>query len=195
MKTGDTGKFEHGHLKQWLETTRCYLFADQEQLVDAAGKALLESMPGSHGAQDRFISRARGQLLRLLQSTVRRDQNPLQELEQAFYFQVSFISRHPDVPKRLLGWLSQDGDSRIRRRIQLVIGHYESRLCRTIDRARRQGLVSADIEPHAAASLFVAMIQSLALRMNTDLRQRESLLREATHVFALYRAGVLAASK
>lgn len=195
MNTGDTGKFEHAHLKQWLETTSHYLFADQEKLADAAGKALLEARLDSHGAQDRFISRARGRLLRLLKRTAQHDQNPLQELERAFYFQVSFISRHPDVPKRLLGWLSQGSDIRIRRRIQMVIGHYETRLCRMIDQAKRQGFIRANIDPRTAAGIFIGMIQGLALRMNANLRQRELLLREAFEMFALYRAGLASASK
>lgn len=195
MNISDTNKLEHAHLEQWLETTRHYLFADLESLADAAEKALLESKLDSHGAQGRFISRARGGLLRLLKCTAQHDQNPLQELERAFYFQVSFISRHPDVPKRLLGWLSQGSDTRIRRRIQMVIDHYESRLCRMIGRAKHQGLISTGIEPQTAASLFVGMIQGLALRMNAGLLQRELLLREAVEVFALYRAGMASPSK
>lgn len=195
MNTGNTDKFEHAHLEQWLETTRHYLFADQESLSDAAGKALLEPRLGSHGAQDRFISRARGSLLRLLKRTAMHDQNPLQELERAFYFQASFVSRHPDVPKRLLEWLSQGSDTRIRRRIQKVIGHYESRLCRMIAQAKRQGFIRADIDPYAAAGIFIGMIQSLALRLNVNLRQRELLLREAFENFSLYRAGMASASK
>jgi hypothetical protein len=39
------------------------------------------------------------------------------------------------------------------------------------------------------------MIQSLALRMNVNLRQRELLLREAFENFSLYRAGMASASK
>lgn len=195
MNISDTNKFEQAYLEQWLETTRHYLFADLESLADAAEKALLEPKLDSHGAQGRFISRARGGLLRLLKCTAQHDQNPLQELERAFYFQVSFISRHPDVPKRLLGWLSQDSDTRIRRRIQMVIDHYESRLCRMIGRAKCQGLIRADIEPQTAASLFVGMIQGLAIRMNAGLLQRELLLREAVEVFALYRAGMASPSK
>lgn len=195
MNTGDTNKFEHAYLEQWLKTTRHYLFADQESLSDAAGKALLEPRLGSHGSQDRFISRARGSLLRLLKRTAQHDQNPLQELERAFYFQASFVSRHPDVPKRLLEWLSQGSDTRIRRRIQKVIGHYESRLCRMIAQAKRQGFIRADIDPYAAAGIFIGMIQSLALRLNVNLRQRELLLREAFENFSLYRAGMASASK
>ena len=195
MNTYDPNNFEHAHLEQWLETTRHYLFVDQEGLTDMAGKALLEARLDSHGAQGRFISRARGKLLRLVKCVARHDQNPLQELERAFYFQASFVSRHPEVPKRLLGWLSQGSDIRIRRRIQMVIGHYESRLCQMIDQAKHQGLIRADIDPRTAASLFVGMIQGLALRMNANLRQRDLLLREAFEIFALYRAGMASAPK
>ncbi|MFZ3175842.1 MAG: hypothetical protein WA146_13175, partial [Thiobacillus sp.] len=93
------------------------------------------------------------------------------------------------------GWLSQGSDIRIRRRIQMVIGHYETRLCRMIGQSKQQGLIRADIDPRTAAGIFIGMIQGLALRMNANLRQRELLLREAFEMFALYRAGRASASK
>ncbi|MBA3058277.1 MAG: hypothetical protein KJ614_01765 [Gammaproteobacteria bacterium] len=194
MNTDETNKFKQTHLEKWHETTRYYLFADQESLADAAVKALLASKLDSHGAQDHLISRVRGRLLRLLTRAAQHDQNPLQELERGFYFQVWFISQHPDVSKRLLGWLSQGSDTRIRRRIQMVIDQYESRICRMMEQAKHQGLIRSDIEPHTAASLFIGMIQSLAIRMNTDFHQRELLLREAVEVFTLYRARMAAPS-
>lgn len=193
MNTGDTDHFEDAHLAQWLKTTRYYLFADQQRIAHVTERALLESKLDSHGAQDRFLSRARGSLLCLVKRTAQHDQNPLQELERAFHFQVSFIAQHPDIPKRLLGWLSENGDSRIRRRIQVVIDQYESRLCRMIGQAKHQGLIRADIEPHTAASILIGMIQGLALRMNADFRQRELMLREAFEGFAMYRAGMASA--
>lgn len=53
-----------GYLKQWLETTRRYLFSDPESLVDAEQNELIESTLDEHGARDRTISRARGRSLR-----------------------------------------------------------------------------------------------------------------------------------
>ncbi|HUW79497.1 MAG TPA: hypothetical protein VMV54_01230 [Acidocella sp.] len=190
MTTGNTSSFKSEHLKKWLETTCRYLFTDWESLADAVGKALPEPRLDSHGTQDRYISRARGSLLRLVKRTAQHARSPLQELECAFYSQASFIARHPDVPGRLLEWLSQAGDTRIRRRIQKTIGHYESRIYRTIDRARRQGDVRIDIDPHAAAGISIGMIQGLTLRMNVNLRQRELLLREVFENFSPYRAGM-----
>jgi hypothetical protein len=194
MNTCETGQLEPAHLAQWLETTRAYLFADRESLAAPNENALPQLRQDSHGAQDRLISRARGSVLRLLKRTPPHDRNPLQELERAFYFQASFVSQHPDIPKRLLGWLSQGGDTRIHRRIQKVINHYESRLCQMIAQAKQQGLIRPNIDPRTAAGLFIGMIQSLALKVNANLYQRERLLHEACEAFARYKAGMASLS-
>lgn len=195
MNTGDTNTFEQAHLEKWLETTRLYLFSALESHAGAAGKAPLAPKLDSHGAQDRFISRVRGRMLRLVKHTPQHDRNALRELERVFYFQALFVSRHPEVPRRLLGWLSQGSDTRIRRRVRKIIGHFESRLCRMIAQAKQQGCIRADIDPCAAAGVFIGMIQGLALRLNVNLRQREPLLREAFESFSVYRAGMVFASK
>lgn len=193
MNTSDTAYFDETHLAQWMNTTRHYLFTDKPCPANATKGVLPEPALVSHGAQDHFLSRARGDLLRLVKRTAPQPQNPLQELEHAFHSQALFIAQHPDIPKRLLGWLSQNGDSRIRRRIQKVIDQYEARLCRMIGRAKTQGLIRANIEPRTAASIFIGMIQGLALRMNANLCQRELMLREAFEGFAMYRAGMASA--
>ncbi len=195
MNNADSNTFKQAHLRAWLETTRAYVFSDQEGLGDATDAALHQPSLDSRGAQDRFISRARGRLLRLMKITAQRERNPLLELERAFNVQAAFIARHPDVPRRLLGWMSQGGDSRIQRRIRKVIGHYETRICRLIARARQQGYLRADIDPQAAADVFIGMIQSLALRLNLNPSQRERLLREACDRFSLFRTAMAAASR
>lgn len=194
MNTDVSKPFKQAHLRAWLETTRDYLFSDQQGLADATDAALPEPSLDSHGAQDRFVSRTRGHLLRLMKHTAQRDRNPLLELEHAFKVQAAFIARHPEIPGRLLGWMSQGGDSRLQRRIRKVIGHYESRISRLIARARQQGYLKPDIDPQAAAGVFIGMIQSLALRLNLNPSQRERLLREAHNRFSLFRTGMVAAS-
>lgn len=195
MNTDDTGTLEQSRLEQWLETTRLYLFANTGSPVDRAGNGPPEPKLDQHGAQDRFVARVRGQLLRFAKSAASNDGDPLQELERTFLSQVAYIAQYPDIPRRLLGWSAQGGNTRIRRRIQIIIALYEARLARMIDRAKHQGLVRAGIESHIAAHVFVGLIQSLALRMNAGLRQRELLLTETADVFALYRAGMAASSK
>lgn len=189
MNTDDTHTFKPAHLKKWLQTTRDYLFADATEHVP--------HQPGldSHGARDRFVSRARGRLLRLMKHSVQRDRNPLLELERVFKVQAVFIARHPEIPGRLLEWMAQDRDSRIRRRIRKVIGHYESRIFRLVARARQQGAIKADIDPQAAAGVFIGMIQSLALGLNLNPGQRERVLHEAFDRFSLFHTAMTAAPR
>lgn len=64
-----------------------------------------------------------------------------------------------------------------------------------ITQAKQQGLVRSGIDPRTAAGIFIGMIQSMALRMNANLGQREQLLREAFEAFTLYKAGMATPSK
>lgn len=194
MNSSDSKPFDQAHLQVWLETTRRYLFSDQEECTNTTGHEALQPdiQPclDKHGAQDRFVSRARGRLLRLMKHSVQRDRNPLLELERAFKIQARFIARHPEIPGRLLTWMSLSRDSRIQRRIRKVIGHYESRISRLIVRARQQGSIKADIDPQVAAGIFIGLIQSLAIRLNLNLCQRERLLNEAFARFSLFRTAM-----
>ncbi|MDP2810616.1 MAG: hypothetical protein Q8O34_10755, partial [Rhodocyclaceae bacterium] len=115
---------------------------------------------------------------------------PLTALESAFYFHVSFMARHPSVPRTILAWYSQTRDVRVRARIEAAIGHYESRLARLIGKAKRQGLVRSTVDAQTAASVFVGMVQGLTLRMNADLIRPGMLLREAATAFPVYLDGI-----
>lgn len=188
MKSVDQEALTQEYVERWLRITRKYLLPQEPGSADAADRLMHEPKLDTHGAQDRFVSRARGRLQRLLQHTPQRERDPLQELERTFYLQASLISSYPEVPRRLLAWLLQDGDTRLRRRVQKVISHHQSRLSRIIGHAKQQGLVRAEVEPQTAASLFIGMLQAMALRMGGDPRERELLLRASLDVFAAYKA-------
>lgn len=185
------GQFAPAHLAQWLETTRYYLFSDLESAPSV--NTLPRLRQDSHGAQAHFIARVRGRLLRVLKRSPTGGENPLQELERAFYSQVTFIALNPAVPRRMLGWL-RDGDARLQRRIQRIIDHYVSRLSGIIEQGKRQGAIRADINPRSAAMRFVAMIQALVHKADAGLHPREGLFRAATTAFALFRADVAASA-
>lgn len=197
MNSSNSKPFDPAHLRAWLETTRRYLFSDQEGRTNTTEyetlKLGIQPHLDSHGAKDRFVSRARGRLLRLMKHSAQCERNPLLELERAFKIQVLFIARHPEIPRRLLAWVSQSRDSRIQRRIRKVIGHYESRISRLIARARQQGAIKADIDPQVAAGIFIGLIQSLAIRRNLNLCQRKRLLNETFARFSQFRAVMITA--
>lgn len=193
MQTDDTRGFDNAHLQAWWAATRHYMSADIDSLADA-GRAEARWPAGktdSQGGRQRFIARARGRLLRSLGRAGHDD--PLRELEWAFQRQIAFIAWHPEVPRRLLSWLRQDGDTRLKRRIQAVIGQYATRLAHIIGRARQQGLTRADIDPRSEAMRLVGLIQELALAAGD--RRREILLDEAAGTFTRFRGGLVGAAE
>jgi hypothetical protein len=140
----------------------------------------------SHGAQDRFIARVRGRVLRLMQRGARVDRAPLEELEQMFRRQVGFMARNREVPRRMLELATGGDDGRIQRRIRKIVEQYEARLARVIARGQRVGLVRAAAEPHEEARLLVALIRGLALRMRRESRSADWYDAEARRIFLAY---------
>lgn len=189
-------RFEQEHLKRWWETTRHYLFADMKSLLGTAAAAEDRWSPpqtDSRSGRKRFIARVRGRLLRSVKRGGKGD--PLWELESAFQQQITFIAKHPDVPWRLLSWLTREGDPSLQRRVRMLIDYYVARLAQIIACAKQQGLVRADIKPHAVAISLVGVIQGLVLRTHAAPHPREWFLREAAEAFALYRAALAVPSK
>lgn len=196
MTSDSMARCEQGHLKRWWETTRYYLFADMNSRSRAAAEAGDRWAPprsDSHGGRKRFIARVRGRLLRPFRRGGKED--PLRQLESAFQQQITFIALHPDVPKRLLSWLTQDGDPGLQRRVRMLIGYYANRLAQIIARAKEQGLVRTDVQPSVAAMSLVGVVQGLVLRTHAAPQWREWFLREAAEAFALYLAALAVPSK
>lgn len=196
MTSDSMNRFEQEHLERWWEATRYYLFADMESLLVAAAVSENGWSPpqtDSHGGRKRFIARVRGRLLRSFKSG--RKDDPLRELESVFQQQITFIARHPDVPRRLLSWLAQDRDPGLQRRVRMLIGYFVTRLAQVIARAEQKGLIRAGIKPHAAAISLVGVIQKLVLETHAVPQRGESFLRKAAEAFALYRAALAVPSE
>lgn len=177
------------HLEKWKEVTRAYLLSSRDA-QSAAMPTARELQPQCnldcrHG-RDRFLSRVRQQLFSFVRETGRYGEDGLRELERAFYSHVSFIARHPEVPRRILAWGLQGDDARLRRRVQKVVAHYEYRVVRLITKGQQQGCIRPDLEPRAATALFVGMLQNLVLRLPADRFQPEALLKEANRLFSGY---------
>lgn len=140
----------------------------------------------SHGAQERFIARVRGRVLRLVRQGARVDRGPLEELEQVFRRHVVFMARNREVPTRMLELANDADDGRIQRRIRKIIGQYEARLARVIARGQQIGVVRAAVEPHEEARQLVTLIRGLALRMRQDPQSAHWYDAEARRIFRAY---------
>jgi hypothetical protein len=177
------------HLERWKEVTRAYLLSGRDAqsaaMPTAGGLQPQCNLHCRHG-RDRFLSRVRQQLFGLIRESGRYGENALREIERAFYSHVSFIARHPEVPRRILAWGLQGDDARLRRRVQKVVTHYEYRVVRLITKGQEQGCIRPDLEPRAATGLFVGMLQNLALSLPAERFQPEALLQEADRLFSAY---------
>ncbi|MDT3678157.1 MAG: hypothetical protein ROZ64_04890 [Burkholderiaceae bacterium] len=180
------GEIDRAVLDRWKAVNRAWLLAESGA---SSRSANADDPPEPHcrRSKDRFLSQVRQRVFLLLREAGLPDGNALHRLEHVFDSHVSFIARHPDTPRRILGWTLQCADARLRRRVRKVVLHYEFRLSRLIARGQRQGCIRADIEAPVATALFVAMLQNLVLRLPDDRVPEKTLLREAERVFSGYR--------
>lgn len=191
MTSERRNRFDQEHLKRWLATTRYYLFSDMDTLPGTSARVEDDWPPAqtdSNSGRNRLIARVRDRLLRPSKREGQGD--PLRELGDIFHQQITFIARHPDVPRRLLVWLAQDSDRALQRRVRMLIGNFATRQARIIGRARQQGLIRADIEPYAAAMGLVGVTQQLVLETCITPQPMESFLRKASVAFACYLAAL-----
>ena len=114
---------------------------------------------------------------------------PLDALEAAFMAHVDFVARHPGVPRILLAELQRAEDTAAKRIVQALIRRYGERIRGLVEVARERGDVSPEVDPRAAATLFIGTIQGLVL--SSLLTGRGARLRaDAPGAFAIYRRGI-----
>jgi hypothetical protein len=67
---------------------------------------------------------------------------------------------------------------------EIMLG-FEARIAGLIQDAQAQGLARVDLDAHAAATLYIGMIQGLVLQTSL-LRGKRSLAEEAARTFPVY---------
>lgn len=186
------GEIDRGDLEGWKAVTQAYLLSDLSvsrqpvALPDDHRRDQPAWNPLRRSGKDRFLSRARQQLFLLLRDAGRQEECTIRRLERTFHAHVSFIATRPDIPRRILSWSLHSADTRLRRRVRKVVLHYELRVNRLIAEGQQQGCIREDIEPRAATSLFVSMLQNLVLRLPDDRLEPEVLVQDANRLFRTY---------
>ena len=111
--------------------------------------------------------------------------SPLEAIEAAFMAHIHFIAEHPGVPRMLFEELQRTEQTLAKRMARTLLG-------RLFMDGKRRGQLPASLDEKAAVTLFVGMIQGLAMQSHIEgdvKRIRES----APGVFALYRRSIEAA--
>lgn len=137
------------------------------------------------------INWVRNRLMSVVEAAAARSENPLEALEGIFLAHVSFVARHPAIPRLVFSDYLLRRDTRLKQLIQEIITGYESRIAGLLGQAKAAGLARPDLDEDSAATLFIGMIQGLVLQSNI-FGGRRSLLDEAKKVFPIYLNGIRA---
>jgi AcrR family transcriptional regulator len=127
----------------------------------------------------------RDHLMGVLGKAAAQGRDPLDALERMFFAHVEFISRHPAIPRVLMSEHLHRRSSALRQLVTEILLGYETKIDGLLSDAQAQGLARADLDTHAAATLYIGMIQGLVLQTSI-LRDRRTLAAEAARTFPIF---------
>jgi TetR/AcrR family transcriptional regulator len=151
--------------------------------------ALFRHFPSKEALWEAVMQWVAERLLARLDNAVRGIDAPLMALEAIFMSHVAFVAEHPGVPRMIFGELQRAEPTPARRVVQALLERYVERLEQLLRTGMARGDLSAALDTHAAATLFVGTIQGLV--MQSLLAGDAARLRsDAPRVFAIYRRGI-----
>jgi AcrR family transcriptional regulator len=165
-----------------------------QDMADAMGLtqgAIFRHFPTKDDIWLAAINWVRRRLMSVVEAAAAGSENPLEALEAIFLAHVSFIAKHPAIPRLVFSDYLLRRDARLKQSIQEIITGYESRVAGLLGQAKAAGLARLDLDEGSAATLFIGMTQGLVLQSNI-FGGRRSLLDEAKKVFPIYLNGIRA---
>jgi AcrR family transcriptional regulator len=128
-------------------------------------------------------------LMAVLSKAAANASDPLDAIERMFLAHVSFISKHPAIPRILFSELQNKKSGKMRHLIQEIMSGYEGRIAGLLEDAKAQSLVDAGLDSKSAAVLYIGMIQGLVMQVSIFGGKR-SLLQEAAKTFPIFLHGI-----
>lgn len=128
-------------------------------------------------------------LLQTLQTAADQAGTPLDALSAMFRAHVEFVMVHPGVPRFIFHELQQPADSAAKLEVRAVLQGYRKLLLTRLAQSIEQGQVRKDLDPEAAATSFIGLIQGLV--MQSMLTGRPGTMRQQTDgVLSFYLRGL-----
>ena len=151
--------------------------------------ALFRHFPSKDAILEAVMSWVAERLLARLDEAAEGATSPVAALEAVFMTHIEFVSEHPGVPRMLFGELQRPGETLPKRMAQTLIRHYGERLRRLLEAGKARSELHADLDPDAAATLFIGTIQGLVMQslLAGDVARMRA---DAPGVFAIYRRGI-----
>jgi AcrR family transcriptional regulator len=89
---------------------------------------------------------------------------PIERLRAMFATHIDFVVTHPGVPRILFGELQRDGDALGKMSVRALMAAYRERVTNLLTEAKAQSLIAETVDIPAAATMFLGMVQGLAMQ-------------------------------
>lgn len=162
---------------------------DMADAMKVTQGAIFKHFPSKDDIWLAVINWIRGRLMTVLEKAASEATGPIDAIERMFYAHVTFIGKHPSIPRLLFTEMLHKKNSKLRDLIQGIISGYEERVAGLLEAAKAQSLVSQDLDSKNASVLYIGMIQGLFMQISIFGGKR-SLLEEAKKTFPIYLHGI-----
>lgn len=132
----------------------------------------------------------RERLMTVVEKAAAEATGPVDAIERMFFAHITFIGKHPAIPRLLFSEMLHKKNSKLRDLIQEIISGYEGKVAGLLETAKAQSLVSRDLDSKNAAVLYIGMIQGLFMQVSIFGGKR-TLLEEAKKTFPIYLHGIV----
>ena len=179
--------------------------AAKQGVDDVTTQDMAQAMGVTQGAVFRhFLSKdaiwlavmqwVRDRLMGVLGRAAEQGRDPLDALQRMFFAQIDFIASHPAIPRVLMSEHLHGRSAALRRLVTEIMLGYEAKIAGLLADAQTQGLARADLDVHAAATLYIGMIQGLVLQTSILRGQStlpaRTLTAEAARTFPVFMQAV-----
>lgn len=127
----------------------------------------------------------RDRLMMVLGRAAEQGTDPLDALQRMFFAHIDFIVGHPAIPRVLMSEHLHGRSAMLRQLVTEIMLGYETKIAGLLADAQTQGLARAELDTHAAATLYIGMIQGLVLQTSI-LRGQRTLAAEAARTFPVF---------
>ncbi len=162
---------------------------DMADAMNVSQGALFQHFPPKAAIWLAVIYWIRGRLMTVLEKAASEADGPIDAIERMFFAHITFIGKHPSIPRLLFSEMLHKRNSKLRDLIQEIISGYEGKIAGLLEVAKAQSLVSDDLDSKNAAVLYIGMIQGLFMQV-TIFGGKRTLLDEASKTFPIYLHGI-----
>jgi AcrR family transcriptional regulator len=147
--------------------------------------AVFRHFPSKNAIWLAVMQWVRDRLMSVLTRAAAQGHDPLDALQRMFFAHIDFIASHPAIPRVLMSEHLHGRSTALRQLVTEVMLGYEAKIAGLLADAQAQGLARVDLDTHAAATLYIGMIQGLVLQTSI-LRGQRTLAAEAARTFPVF---------